>query len=134
MSQSSRASRKRRLRFSLDAYEFVREALAFGQDTLGMGGSPRGREDESGRVERHISGQQLCEAARLYALEQYGYMAKTVLNSWGVQSTHDLGEVVFEMIELGMMRMSDKDRREDFDNVYDFDDAFRQRFRISLPQ
>jgi uncharacterized repeat protein (TIGR04138 family) len=142
MSQSRRASRKRRLRFTLDAYEFVRDALAFGQDALGMG-SPRGRHDDADpedeespapRVERHISGQQLCEAARIYALEQYGYMAKTVLNSWGIRSTGDIGEVVYEMIELGMMRKSDKDRREDFEDVYDFDEAFQRQFQIALPE
>ena len=34
--------------------------------------------------QKHVSGQELCEAIREYALLQYGYLAKTVLNSWGI--------------------------------------------------
>ena len=73
----------------------------------------------------------MCEAARQYALEQYGYMAKTVLNSWGIHSTGDFGEIVFNLIRIGQMRKTPHDRREDFDNVYDFDEAFLKGFKIT---
>ena len=79
---------------------------------------------------RHVTGQQLCEAIRLFALEQYGYMAKTVLNQWGIRSTGDFGEMVFNLIRIGQMRKTAEDRREDFDNVYDFNTAFREDFRF----
>ncbi len=46
----------------------------------------------------------MCEAIRLYALEQYGYMAKTVLNSWGVHNTGDFGEIVFNLIRIEQMK------------------------------
>ena len=58
--------------------------------------------------ERHITGQQLCEAIRKYALEQYGFMAKTVLNSWGVFSTGDFGEIVYNLIRIKHMKRSDR--------------------------
>ena len=61
-------------------------------------------------------------------------MAKTVLNSWGVRSTGDFGEIVFNLIRIGHMRKTPQDRREDFDDVYDFDTAFEEEFRISLPR
>jgi uncharacterized repeat protein (TIGR04138 family) len=60
-------------------------------------------------------------------------MAKCVLNSWGVKSTGDFGEIVFNLIRVGEMRKTDQDRREDFNDVYDFDTALRAGFRIEPP-
>ena len=82
----------------------------------------------------HVTGQELCEAIRRYALEQYGYMAKTVLNNWGLHNTGDFGEIVFNLIRIEQMRKTPADTRADFDNVYDFDAAFRQGFKIVLPE
>ncbi len=121
-------------RYPLDAYAFVFEALNYAQSVLKMGTEappqPGGKEDEP---ERHVTGQELCEAIRRFAVEQYGYMAKTVLNNWGIRRTGDFGEIVFNLIAIGQMRKTHSDRREDFDDVYDFDEAFKQRFRIKLP-
>ena len=119
-------------RYKLDAYHFVREALTFAQEELGMGAPPE-FDSEQGVYEPHLTGQQLCEAIRIYALQQFGYMAKVVLNSWGVYSTNDFGEIVYNLIRIGQMKKSKHDRREDFDDVYDFDTAFRQEFQITLP-
>ena len=108
-------------RYKIDAYAFVFEALNYAHTKLGMGterpaeseeGEP---EDTSRETERHLTGQQLCEAIRQYALEQYGYMAKCVLNTWGVHNTGDFGEIVFNLINIGQMRKTTEDRREDFD-------------------
>ena len=85
-------------------------------------------------LERHVSGQELCEAMRLYAHEQYGYMAKNVLNHWGLVSTSDFGEIVFNLIEIGQMRKTANDVRGDFDGVFDFDEGFQQSYQISLPE
>lgn len=81
--------------------------------------------------ERHLTGQELCEGIREFALEQYGFMAKVVLNSWGVQTTGDFGEIVYNMIRVGLMKKSKSDRREDFNDVFDFEDAFQRNFRIA---
>jgi uncharacterized repeat protein (TIGR04138 family) len=124
-------------RFTIEAYQFVREALSYAQDILNMGSEGGSVEDkfEPGEpsVERHLTGQQLCEAIRQYALEQYGYMAKVVLDRWGVRKTGDFGDIVYNLIDVGLMKKSDDDRREDFDDVYDFDEAFQQRFQITRP-
>ena len=61
-------------------------------------------------------------------------MAKTVLNSWGIRSTGDFGEIVFNLIRTGQMRKTPADTRVDFDNVYDFDTALRQSFKIGPPR
>ena len=74
------------------------------------------------------------EAIRQYGIEQYGYMAKVVLNSWGVTSTGDFGDVVYNLITIGLMKKSKSDRREDFDNCFDFDEAFQQQFQITPPE
>ena len=118
-------------RYHFDAYVFVFEALRFAQENMGLGGAPPEAAEADDEAERHVSGQQLCEAMRRYAQEQYGYLAKQVLNHWGITGTGDFGEVVFNLIEIGQMRKTPDDRREDFENVYDFDEAFQQNFQIS---
>ncbi len=80
--------------------------------------------------ERHLTGQQLCDAIRMYALNQFGLMTRTVWGSWGVSSTSDFGEIVYNMINAGMMKKSANDRRSHFDDVYDFEDVFNRNFRI----
>jgi uncharacterized repeat protein (TIGR04138 family) len=141
-------------RYPLDAYLFILEALSFAQESLGMGQEPPAEELESAgvaeeepvgrgkpkpprprrrRSERHLTGQQLCEAARHYALQQYGYLARTVLASWGVTRTDDFGELVFNMIEIGQMRKTRKDKREDFHDVYDFREAFARDLTFVAP-
>ena len=118
-------------RFSLEAYQFVRESLDFAQRELGMGMPNSGPFEGEIPDEAHLTGQQLCEAIRLYALDQYGYLAKVVLGSWGVHSTSDFGEIVYNLIRINEMKKSNRDRREDFDDVYDFDTAFVQQFQIT---
>ncbi len=123
---------RRDRRYHLDAYVFVFDALRYAHEQLGMGRSPGSIEDtvvaDESEEERHISGQQLCEATRLYAVKQYGGLAKSVLNHWGIQTTGDFGEIVFNLISIGQMRKTDRDRREDFDQVFNFDEAFRDTF------
>jgi len=126
-------------RYKFDAYVLVFEALNYAHKVMGLGAkqsveSEEEVEETSPKAEeRHLTGQELCEAIRLYALDQYGFMAKSVLKSWGVTSTSDFGEIVFNLIRIGQMRKTKHDRREHFDNVYDFNDALSKDFKISLP-
>lgn len=124
-------------RYSVDAYIFVQQSLAFAQFELGMGRPRPFGVDEADDLdepppEAHLTGQQLCEAIRLYASELYGLMAKVVLNSWGIKSTSDFGEIVYKLIEVGEMTKSDADRREDFDDQYDFQEAFQRDYEITM--
>lgn len=130
-------------RYPFEAYVFVFEALRHAQDKLGMGTEYLSEDydpelseemgEGSGEPERHVSGQELCEAMRQYAHEQYGYLAKSVLNHWKIYSTGDFGELVFNLIEIEQMRKTPNDRREDFDNVFDFDEGFQHSFQFSMP-
>ena len=125
---------RRDRRYRLEAYQFVREGLDYAQRVLGMGGTRPLRKGEKPAQETHLTGQELCEALRRFAQEQFGFMAKSVLNHWGIQTTGDFGELVYNMIAINLMRKSETDRREDFDDVYDFEDAFVRQFRISPPR
>lgn len=128
-------------RYKRDAYAFVFEALRYAHDTLGMGTETPAEAlenppTEEGTVvqgptgQRHLTGGELCDAIRRYALEQFGYMAATVLGSWGVRCTGDFGNIVFNLIDIGEMSKTKHDRREDFEDVFDFDTAFRRDYVI----
>jgi len=118
-------------RYPLEAYQFVRESLSYAQDVLDSGGVVQADDEDA---EQHLTGQQLCRAFRSLAQEQFGLMARTVLNTWGVHSTNDIGEIVYNLIDIGVMRHSPHDRREDFDEVYVFSEAFDQGFEITVPR
>lgn len=78
---------------------------------------------------RHVSGRELCEGMRDYALEQFGPMARTVLEHWGIRRTGDFGKVVFLLIEAGLLRKTEEDSIHDFDNIYDFSQAFQYKIK-----
>ena len=119
-------------RYHFDAYVFVFEALRYAHEQMGLGAEPNGDPDDPDQeTERHVSGPQLCEAMRRYAHEEYGYLAKKVLNHWGIASTGDFGEIVFNLIEIEQMKKTADDRREDFNDVFNFDEAFQYSFQIS---
>jgi uncharacterized repeat protein (TIGR04138 family) len=73
---------------------------------------------------RHISGEELADGVRKLALQHYGPMARIVLAHWGIHSTEDLGEIVFAMVECGILEKQEKDRMEDFRALFDFEEAF----------
>lgn len=111
-------------RYSIEAYRFIYEAL---DCTVKLYGKKLRSEREE---ERHVTGQQLLEGFRRLALEQFGFMARTVLEQWGVTRTEDVGEIVFNLVEHGLMGKTESDSREDFKNVYDFKTAFDDGFRL----
>ncbi len=110
-------------RFDRKAYEFVRLGLDHTVREL--------RKKDSARAERsrHVAGPELLEGLKVYALDQYGPLTKTVLNAWGVKRCRDFGDIVFNLIEYNVFSKTENDRREDFADIYDFDDAFVRPFR-----
>jgi len=106
-------------RFAREAYLFLREALDFTQKMI--------LKESRGQL-RHVSGQELLEGIRQYALQQFGPMAVTVFEEWGVKNCRDFGEIVFNMVEASLLAKTEKDTRDDFQNGYDFTDAFRKPF------
>jgi uncharacterized repeat protein (TIGR04138 family) len=100
-----------------EAFEFVRQGLA--HTVKSIHGDVPG-DDET----RNVSGQQLCLGLRDYAVKQYGMLARTVLDRWGIQRTDDFGRIVFAMVDIGLMSKTEEDRMDDFRGVYDFEEAF----------
>jgi uncharacterized repeat protein (TIGR04138 family) len=112
-------------RYSHRAYEFLFEALEYTRCHLVKQGG--------GKV-RHVSPRELLEGARLLAMQQFGLLAQTVLNQWGVFTTSDFGEMVFNLIEWGEMEKTDEDSRGDFDDVFRFDEAFTRNYKIEVDE
>src|SRR6266478_31074 len=106
-------------RYQREAYAFVRDALEITKRLTGKDGRPQ---------ECHVSALELLNGIREHALAQFGPMAMTVLEEWGVRSCSDFGNIVFNLIETGWFAKSDADRREDFDAGYDFFEAFRKPY------
>ena len=83
------------------------------------------------KLNRHVSGQELCWSLRDLALEHWGLMAQAVLRSWNIRETLDFGKIVFALIEHDLMQRQPDDRLEDFDQVYAVSEALSGSFRIS---
>jgi len=79
---------------------------------------------------RHVGGKVLCEGLKNLALERWGRLAKLVLNSWGVKTTRDFGEIVFSLIKHKWMSAQPTDSIDDFKDVYDFKTAFKDQFEF----
>jgi uncharacterized repeat protein (TIGR04138 family) len=106
-------------RYARDAYMFVRESLDYTQKNIGK--------ENRGKFP-HITGQELLDGIRQFALNQFGPMVVTVLEDWGVRNCRDFGEIVFNMVEIELLAKTENDNRDDFNNGYDFTDAFRKPF------
>ena len=102
--------------YKFEAYTFVLAAL---HDTVSGLKKPR-----------HITGEELALGIRMYALNQFGPMTKTVLHHWGIRTTLDFGKIVFALIEVQLLSKQPEDKLEDFDKVYDFEESFG-KYKIS---
>jgi len=114
-------------RFDPKAYEFVRVGLNHTAEEL------KKRDAARARRSHHVTPPELLNGLRGYALEQFGPMAKTILNAWGVRRSRDFGEIVFNLIEHKVFSKTETDRLEDFDALYDFDEAFVKPFLPADP-
>jgi len=106
-------------RYHRDAYLFVKDALDHTQKTVVKA---------SREQLRHVTGQELLEGIRGFALTQFGPMVEMVFEEWGVKRCEDFGEIVFNMVEIGLLGKTEEDSRADFQNGYSFHDAFRKPF------
>lgn len=104
-------------RYDAEAYAFVMTALHYLMSKK--------------KKRRHISGQELLEGIRRYGLRQFGPMTRTVLEYWGIKSTTDFGEIVFNLVESGLMRKRPEDSKDDFKDVFDFKAVFDKPYCLS---
>jgi uncharacterized repeat protein (TIGR04138 family) len=106
-------------RYHVDAYLFVREALDF---TVKMLNKP------NKGPSRHVTATELLDGIRLFGLQEFGPMTLTVFKTWGIQRTEDFGEIVFNLVESGVLGKTEQDNKGDFAKGYNFSDAFASPF------
>lgn len=109
-------------RYTRDAYIFLRDALDF---TIKQ---KKKNKEETGS--RHVSGPELLEGIRQFALKEFGPMVPTVFEYWGVRKCEDFGQMVFNLIKAGVFGKTDSDSLEDFSGGYDFHEAFVKPFAV----
>ena len=109
-------------RYGKGAYFFIREAL---DHTL------RSHEKSKSKGSVHVSGEELLEGIRYYAIDRFGPMAMTLMNHWNIKTCKDFGEIVFKLVEYGILGRTENDSIADFEKGYDFLDAFETPF---MPQ
>jgi len=105
-------------RYAREAYAFVHEALQFTVQRIGRKG--------------HVTGRELCEGLCDFALAQFGRLARTVLDHWGVRRSEDVGEIVFNMVEVGLLKKREEDTRDDFAGAVNFAEALDRAFELHL--
>lgn len=106
-------------RYHREAYLFIREGLDYTQKKIS-----RNNKNEI----RHITGRELSDGLREYGLSQYGPLTPTVLEEWGIRSCEDFGEIVFNMVDHGLLSKTETDSRDDFKGCFDFNEAFRKPY------
>ncbi len=104
-------------RYEVEAYNFVLLAFNYVMNQL--------------NEQRHMTGRELLGGVKEYALDQYGPMARTVLEHWGITRTEDFGEIVFNLVDNGLLGKSETDSKDDFKNVFDFAKAFDSPFQMN---
>ena len=109
---------ERDTRYRMDAYAFIMEALAYTQKRF--------------KAVRHVSGDEMLQGVRELLLDRFGPMTMTVLNYWGIKSTEDFGNIVFNLVENSVLTKTDNDSLENFRNAYDFEEVFNQGYRKQL--
>jgi uncharacterized repeat protein (TIGR04138 family) len=101
-------------RYQTEAYVFVLAALSKTLSSL--------------PEKRHISGREFCLGISKYAQELFGPLAMEVLNRWGIKETVDFGNIVFSLVEVGLMGKTEQDSIADFIDVYNFEDEFTKNY------
>ncbi len=111
-------------RYQRDAYVFLRDALDF---------TTKQQKKTKGTSVRHVTGPELLDGLRQYALKEFGPMVMTVFDNWGVHSSKDIGHMVFNLIGAGIFGKTEEDSIEDFRDVYDFEEVFVKPFAPEKP-
>src|SRR6058998_2451004 len=111
-------------RYQREAYAFLRDALDF---------TTKQQKKVKGVSVRHVTGPELLHGVRQYALKEFGPMVMTVFDNWGIHSSEDVGNMVFNLIGAGIFGKTEEDSMEDFRNVYDFKDVFVKPFAPEKP-
>jgi uncharacterized repeat protein (TIGR04138 family) len=111
-------------RFDKEAYLFLRDALDF---------TIKSRKKQKSDLSRHVTGPELLEGVRQYAIQEFGPMVPTVFDTWRVKECSDVGHMVFNLIRAGIFGKTETDTIDDFKGCYDFHDAFVKPYLPEKP-
>ncbi len=140
---------QRNPKYAYEAYEFVFQGLQYAQKMLGRepppgraleadadakDGDAKDADAKDADAKHDVTPAQWLDGIRRLALREFGLMARTVFRLWGIQRTDDFGDVIFTLIDAGLVSKNDDDRREDFCGVFDLDEALVHGFRIPLDE
>lgn len=117
-------------RYAYEAYEFVQDAVPFTQEQLGRAPS----EEDDPDTDYHVSGEELVRGACEYAVREFGMMAPVVFRQWGLRTTADFGNIVFNLIRIEKLAKSDRDDPEDFRDLFDLDKALTEGFALTTQE
>ena len=92
--------------YSADAYRFVSNAVTFTVSRL--------------QKHRHVSALELLKGTGELAVQEYGAVARQVLQEFGIWRASDVGRVVYLLIGAGVLSASEDDDPEDFNVEFDF--------------
>lgn len=109
---------ERDLRYQKDAYEFVMEALNYTQRKF--------------HRPKHVSGDQLLRGFKVLLLQKFGPLSMTVLQHWGINTTEDIGHIVFNLVENKILNKTEEDSLEHFRDGYDFEEVFNRGYRKKM--
>lgn len=107
-------------RYHATAYRFIFDSLDYILIKLGRADKPIG--------DRHITVDQLLEGIKQCALDHFGPLSRLVFEHWGVYRTEDIGEIVFNLVECGLLNKQESDLKADFAEGFDFQDAFEENY------
>ena len=96
-------------RFKRDAFYYVARAIESAHDRI----------KKKEHRKRHISGRELVQEIVRLARAEFGYLAWTVFREWGWDSTEAIGDVVFIMVDNGILSARESDSPQDFVQVCD---------------
>ena len=106
-------------RFGKGAYYFIREALDHTLKSL---------EKDKGKNKGHVSGRELLEGIRDYALDRFGPMTHALMDHWNIKKCRDFGDIVFNLVDHGILGRTENDSLADFEGGYNFKEAFEKPF------
>lgn len=101
-------------RFQASAYELVMDSLDFTLWRIGE--------------RRHVTAIELLAGFRDHAKARFGLLAFKVVESWGIKTSRDVGAIVFQLIEAGVLAKQNSDRFEDFDTDWDLEELLEKRY------
>ncbi len=111
-----------------DAQNFA--SSPFAEEEEEDSGADAQDEDAENEDSEGVTAEQICVVAVEYATRAYGLMARTILSRLGLRTTGDLGDVVYKMIDAGLICPSEGESRADFDDVFDLGEELERRFKF----